>query len=392
MLHGFLVISVMTGALFGVTVPVTALVMLTPEKYGAFSFIYLVYAYGVSLQYSVVSETWARARRKYNKGTGWPDYSAMLSSLSSVIAALALIACFSIPSLRPIAVYLGLAVLFSVYRSGARYYCLSTGLSQRVFISDFLGLVAFVVAIVVLQNAEALLLVALGWCLPAAVSCVGLGIPNLRRGLGPARWLKTHREDIRPLLADSFLMDAGAIGAPFLLVGMMGPEKFGFYRGVANVAMPVRLVLDPLRPVLGRQGSEFYFRKLILLSTAGMALVTGSVCYLALERLVPALAFDLGTLSEMAVFSLPAGVFAAASLVGTLYYIACRTGARQRTIMVGRIAQTVLVIALPIAGYLVQDLEGAVWGFSLSASVSAIIWFLLAKSDFPKPTLSKRRV
>jgi hypothetical protein len=173
-------------------------------------------------------------------------------------------------------------------------------------------------------------------------------------------------------------MDLGAIGAPFLLVGFMGPANFGLYRGIANAAMPVRLVLDPLRPALGRRPQAFFFGKSALWLIGITTLVVATACYVALEFLVSGFSIRLGTLTELSVFALPSATFAAASFVGTLYYIVCRTNSDRRTIMTGRICQTVVVMALPVLGFATLGLEGAIWGFAISASVSAVIWMMLA--------------
>jgi lysylphosphatidylglycerol synthetase-like protein (DUF2156 family) len=184
-------------------------------------------------------------------------------------------------------------------------------------------------------------------------------------------------------------MDVGAIGAPFLLAGFMGPKNFGLYRGVANAAMPVRLMLDPLRPTIGRKPSEFFFRKSVLWMIIGVTFIIAALCYLALEFLVPRLPMRLGTLSELVVFSYQAAAFTAASFVGTLFYIVCRNNGSRRTIMAGRISQTLLVVAMPVFGFMSLGLTGAVWGFALSASLSAVIWLLLA---IPRDRTTVRQV
>lgn len=370
--------SAVTGALLGALIPIFALLLLAPANYGAFSTIYLFFAYGVSLQYSIVSETWARARRQYQKATAWPDYSTALFALAGTVALAALVASLLVAELRAVAGHLGVAVLFGVYRSGARYYWLARGMIRRIVVSDLLGVMAFVGVFFIMRTSESIVLLATAWSLPMVASSVGLGLPSLRRRRGLLRWWRTHHREIKPLLSDSLLMDAGAIGAPFLLVGFMGAEKFGLYRGIANAAMPVRLLLDPLRPALGRKPRAFYFRKSVIWLLGCTTLVIGAACYLALEFIVPSLSIRSGTLSEMSVFALPAAVFASANFVGTVYYIACRTNSGRKAILTGRICQTTVVVAMPIFGFVTQGLEGAIWGFAISASVSALIWLFLA--------------
>jgi O-antigen/teichoic acid export membrane protein len=370
--------SALIGALLGALVPIVALLLLEPAKYGAFSTIYLLFAYGVSLQYSVVSEAWARARRKYRKATAWANYSTALFVLAATVAIVAFLVSLLVPELQAVAGWLGAAVFLSVYRSGARYYWMSLGMVRRVICSDLFGIAAFVGAFILLRGSEPIVVLAIAWSLSALASAVGVGLPALHRGAGPLLWWRTHKREIGPLLSDSTLMDLGAIGAPFLLVGFMGAANFGLYRGIANAAMPVRLVLDPLRPALGRRPQAFFFGKSALWLIGITTLVVATACYVALEFLVSGFSIRLGTLSELSVFALPSATFAAASFVGTLYYIVCRTNSDRRTIMTGRICQTVVVMALPVLGFATLGLEGAIWGFAISASVSAVIWMMLA--------------
>lgn len=370
--------SAITGALWGALVPIVALLALEPAEYGSFSTIYLFFAYGVSLQYSFVSEAWARARGRYRSATARADYSTALFALAAVVSIFAFGVAMFLPRVDAVAGWLAASVLFGVYRNGSRYYWLAQGIVRRVILSDLLGIIAFAGVFLPQLNLERMDRLAIAWAASTVVGAVGLGLPALRRGSGPSRWWRTHKNDIVPLLSDSTLMDAGAIGAPFLLVGFMGPQNFGLYRGIANAAMPVRLLLDPIRPAVGRRSREFFFRKAVLCLVGATTILIAAACYVALQLIVPAIPYRLGTLSEMVVFAAPSALFAAASFVGTLYYIVCRTNAGRRTIMRGRIWQTALVFCMPVAGFATFGLEGAIWGFAGSAAVSSIIWMFLA--------------
>ncbi|MEW1982981.1 hypothetical protein [Pseudarthrobacter oxydans] len=370
--------STLMGALWGALVPVLALLFLEPAQYGSFSTIYLIFAYGVSLQYSIVSEAWARARLRYRKVTNWSSYSSTLFILALTIGAVALSVSLILLEVREIAVWLGVAVCLGIYRSGARYHRMAVGLTRQVILADFLGMSAFVAVLVSVHGPERTAVLSMAWAASGSISVIALGLPVLYVGSGPIRWWRMHKRDITPLLADSTLMDVGAIGAPFLLAGFMGPKNFGLYRGVANAAMPVRLLLDPLRPTIGRKPPGFFFQRPVLWLIFGISFTFAALCYLALELLVPRLPMRLGTLSELAVFSHQAAVFAAASFLGTLFYVVCRNSGSRRTIMTGRILQTFLVVALPVIGFVFMGLPGAVWGFAVSASVSAVIWLCLA--------------
>ncbi|MFJ6303417.1 hypothetical protein [Pseudarthrobacter oxydans] len=370
--------SALIGALWGATVPVLALVLLAPAQYGPFSAVYLVFAYGMSLQYSIVSEAWARARGKYRKTTNWSSYSSALSALATAIGSVALALSLILVEMRALAVWFGLAVGLGVYRSGARYHRMAVGATRRVILADILGLLSFIVVLFSWPGVDRVAILVVAWATSGLVSLIALGLPSLRRGAGPFRWWKLHKKEITPLLTDSTLMDVGAIGAPFLLAGFMGPTNFGLYRGVANAAMPVRLLIDPLRPTIGRKPSEFFFKKSVLGGISGITFAFAAGCYAALEFLVPRLPVRLGTLSELVVFSSQAAVFTAASFVGTLFYVVCRNNSTRWTILKGRITQTLLVVLMPVIGFASFGLVGAVWGFSLSALLSAVVWMYLS--------------
>ncbi len=382
--------STITGALLGTVIPIVALVMLTPSNYGAFSTIYLFFAYGVSLQYSIVSEAWTRGNKREGIEAVWPAYSATLGSLAGSVALGAFVACQVISEVQSVAWLLSVAVLLGIYRSGTRYYWLVNGAVRRVVLSDILGIAGLSAAFVVLQNASPILQVAAAWSFSTVASAAALGFPLFQRGAGPLAWWRARSGEIKPLLADSLLMDIGAIGTPFLLAGSMGPEGFGIYRGIANASMPVRLLVDPLRPALGGKNRDFFLRGAPAIGIICATGLVGLGSYLALSWLVPSLSLELGTLSSLEAYAFPAAIFASANLVGTIFYIACRTNADRREIMAGRIFQTLVVVSMPLFGFFIQGIPGAIWGFALSAFMSALVWVGLTAGLFRWPMFEPR--
>jgi hypothetical protein len=369
--------STITGALLGTVIPIGALVMLTPSNYGAFSTIYLFFAYGVSLQYSIVSEAWTRGNRRERIEAVWPGYSATLGTLAMMVALAAFVTCQLISEVRSVAWWLSIAVLLGIYRSGTRYYWLANGATRRVVLSDILGIAGLGVGFVVLQSEGPIVQVAAAWSLSTIASAAAMGFPLLQRGAGPLAWWRARSCEIKPLLADSLLMDIGAIGTPFLLAGSMGAEGFGIYRGIANASMPVRLLVDPLRPALGRKNRDYFVRGVPAIGIISATGIVGLGSYFALSWLVPNLPLELGTLSSLEAYASPAAIFASANLVGTIFYIVCRTNADRREIMVGRLFQTLVVVCMPLFGFFMQGISGAIWGFALSALMSALVWVAL---------------
>ena len=369
--------SAVSGGLFSALTSVLAVLLLAPAQYGLFSIVYLIFAFGISLQYSIINEAWARTRESSGTESDWASYSGALIALSGIVALVATGPSTAIPELRSAAVFLVLAVFFALYRNGVRYHSVATGALTRVVISDCAGILAFLVPLVVGWHLPDIQKVALSWFASVLLSSVVLKSPVLLRSRSLASWARTHGAAIRPLLFDSLVMDLGAIGTPFLLAGLLGAGPFGTYRAVSNAALPVRLLIDPLRPTLGRIGTR------VLLGRAGIALISSATVVLtigsygALAILVPHLGFRLGTLTSLVAFAVPSSVFVAGSFLGTIFYIVCRTKATPRGIFVGRALQTLFVVVAPIAGFLVTGLPGAIWGFAISSVISAIAWISL---------------
>lgn len=366
--------SAATGALFGAVIPITALLLLAPAEYGHFSIVYLVFAFGVSLQYSIISEAWARRGRT----ASWASYTGALVPLSAALAIAAAIVALFIPDLRIAALLLGGAVLAALVRNGARYFQVAEGALVRVAIADLAGVAAFIGVLFALLESPPLLRVSAAWFACALVASLLTQLPRFVAGSGPIAWLRGHHTEIRPLLLDSLLMDAGALGTPFLLAGFMGASRFGIYRAVSNASLPVRLIVDPLRPAFGRMPLRRFFSVRVTLVVAAVTTVLAVGCYVALAVILPVLDITLGTLSSLVPFAVPTAVFVVGSFLGTVYYILCRTNATQREILIGRLAQTVLVVALPIGGFIAWGLAGAIWGFGVSSVLSAGVWIALA--------------
>ncbi len=377
-LTGF-ALSGTTGALYAALAPILALLLLQPTEYGLFSIPYLVFAFGVSLQYSIISEAWARQGVHGARSAAWPEYSSALATLSAIVGATAVLISLLFPDLRHSAILMGSAVFLAVYQNGARYYRVANGSLRRALLSDLMGTAAFVIALVLFAGQPPLVWIAIAWLSGGAAATVVLGLPRLVWGVGLVSWSRRHGSAIRPLLFDSLLMDAGAIGTPFLLAAFMGARDFGIYRAVSNVAMPVRLLVEPLRPALGRLAPQRLFSAWASLTILGTGLALAAACYLVLVYVIPGFNLQLGTLIALIPHALPTSLFVAGNLYGTVYYIGCRTNSTHRQIMFGRISQTVLVFLLPVVGFAIVGLSGAVWGFALSSLMSSVVWMAIAR-------------
>lgn len=372
-------LSSATGAICNALAPIVALLLLPPTEYGTFSLPYLLYAFGVSLQYSIVSEAWARLRSAGDEPVPWARYSSALATLAGIVGSLALIVGLLVSGRLETAALMGVAVAFAIYQNGTRYFRMASGGLRRVIFSDAAGIAGFVVGMLALSWMPDLDRVVGSWLLGTVSAVVVLGLPRFAAGSGLISWVRGNHRTIRPLLLDSLLMDAGAIGTPFLLAGLMGARDFGIYRAVANVAMPVRLLAEPLRPVIGRMTPRRLFSAPVTGVVLVLALVLTAACYGVLVLVLPALDFQLGTLASLVPFALPTSLFVAGNLFVTIYYWFCRMNATHRRILIGRFVQTALVILLPVLGFFAGGLGGAIWGFSVSSLLAAATWAVLAR-------------
>ena len=370
--------SAASGGLFSALTPITAVLLLPPTRYGLFSIVYLVFAFGISLQYSIVNEAWARNRAPSVSDAEWTAFSGALISLSALVAIAATVIAFVLPGLRAAAFFLALSVFFALNRNGSRYHSVAVGVWRRVVISDSAGIAAFAVALVVLDDLPGIQRVAASWFASALVAFAVLKLPRFARGAGPVTWARRHAGAIRTLLADSLLMDFGAIGTPFILAGFLGAAPFGTYRAVSNAALPVRLLVDPVRPILGAMHARVLFSRGGLLAVGGVAAFLTGASFTLLEYVIPRIGFSIGTLSSLVPFAAPAAAFVTGSFLGTVFYIACRTKATRRALLIGRAVQTGVVVVAPLLGFSLGGLNGAIWGFAISSLAAAASWTLIA--------------
>ncbi len=376
-------IASLLNALSAILPQAFGLLLLDAGGYGRFSLVYLVFAAGTSTVFSVVSEAWARTWKGRRTRPGWEHYSSALLRLSLSFGSIGIVLAV-VGGVGVLGTGLAtLAIVAQVFRTGSRYYEAHLGEWRRVSAGD--------VANVVGTSGSAVLAMALGSDPLSSVlaSWAGGGVAALLfarriawyRGRSLRGWLAVHRRAIRPLLADSVLLDIGAVGTPYILVPILGVGGFGVYRAVSNVAIPVQLILNPLRPsIAGSPPSRLCSAK-VLLSLLTMLTAGGVVCYAILVWL-PTLPFRVGVLSDLHLVALPAALFVPANGMSFYLYLVARAHAESHHIFRARVAQTVLAVLGPVAGALGDGLVGAVWGFSGSALVFTVIWwFAITKLD-----------
>ncbi|MCC3276851.1 hypothetical protein LJ753_13340 [Arthrobacter sp. zg-Y20] len=378
-----LLVQTVFGAMASALVPVLALLTLDAAEYGTFSLAYLMFAFGWSLELSIICDTWARSVRQKTGPNGWREVSHALIQLSTLAGVLGGVLVFVFFGEGANAVAMGLAVLFNLYRLGGRFFNAASANSGRAAVSDALTVLVFVAGWVagLLLDFTGLLPFAVVWGLSNLVGALVFMPVWGGRPYGIGGWISSHRKTIKPLLTDSVLMDVGAIAVPTLFAPSLGPANFGIYRGIASVATPVQLILDPLRPVLSHVEPKTSSGPKILAGVLGAAVFLSLACYAVLVAAVPRTFLQDTVLGSVAGYALPASVFVASNLFGHFYYVCSRGQLVARRLYLGRVVQTVLSVLGPTAGLLAYGLSGAIWGFTLASVASSVVWFVLLRQQ-----------
>lgn len=373
---GLLKASALGVNMLAVSLPqLLALATLTPTFFGHFSIAYLAYAFGTSLLLSVTCEPWIRdGTADFSGSQGYFASTALISVLAGLVgAAVVFVSTGSLLlSLLSLAAVLLNSIWFAMRYRGA-YERRWTSL----FIADGLAIVAICSSFVVFHFL-------MGWDFAIQASWAAAGLaallawsftkPDYRGSV--ARWVGAHRQSIYALLPESLLLDLGSVGTPAVLYPVMGPAAFGTYRAVSNSAFPIRILLTGIRPVVARNPSRIFERRVLHLTIVFAAATIGGMMSLTLVAVGSVLPETV--LGALRLHWLPAGIFIGVTGLGQVYYLCCRFLASGSAILVGRFAQTGLVVSMPTIGWFIGGLNQAVWGFTLSAALSAIVWFAIA--------------
>lgn len=370
----FLLWVTLFSAVGTLAIQLCALVSLGAEDFGLFSLIYLVAALALSIQLSTISEAWIRSNPAAHK-TDWSDYSTVSFALSVLSGVVALCFAVSIPGLNDVAFLIFVAVLSTVYRASARFYSLRNEDARGVFWGD-LGsmLIALGGALVILVSYRNNLLAVVSlWAATALCSALLSRLPQLKSWRALTRWYSDRKTVIKPLLGESLFMDLSAIGTPLLMMPLMGIANFGIYRGVSNVAAPIRIILNPLRPRLSHLTQEQISRRSTLAVVASVSIVMGLLAGIVLV-VISLSQLELGTLSSLSVYAIPTALFVCANMFGHTYYMLARQHSPTRIIVVARIVQTSVGVLLPLVGVFTLGLYGAIWGYAVATLLSGSFW------------------
>lgn len=376
----------MVNSLLTLAPQVLALITLGTRDFGRFSIVYLLFAWGASLQMSVVCEPVGRDHRRGRVDGVDRDYRGVgtyIAVFAGALAALITHLLWRDPALTAV---FGPAAAASCFRVPARYATLLRGDWRNALVVDALACCLLVVGggAALALDRSAVEVVVWAWGAAMVGACV-LGIRPLLRLPGVlVRWVRRRGRDIAPLTLDSLVLDISSIGAPYALAPLLGLANFGIYRAISNVAAPVRLLIEPLRPSWA--GVEAHVLRHKLVRASALVAVPAGVAAAAALELLRFLPWQLGVLDDLRPWAVPAGAFVTFSLVSLMFYAAARLQLGGRAIWRGRIAQSSTAIVLPIGGALLGGLAGAIWGYVVATALGAAVWLVLTRpSHAPGP-------
>ncbi len=364
-----IVLALALSALATIAVQAIAIVTLPPADYGLFAAAYLVSGLFCSFGLSIVCEPWSRGGRQES----WPSVGAAAGAL----------ALLSIPAAAAIAVFLGdpiaavavtVAVAATTYRFCGRFHFAAVGAQRWVIPADGAALAVTLGSWAALApRTDALAAVALAWAAGSVASALLMprpAMPTIRRS---RHWAAVHRREIRSLLADSTLLDLGAIALPLGLAPLLGPSDFGLYRALSSLAVPVRLVLLPIRPLIGGRPTTWHVTARALTTIGASAVALGLTAWACLATISAGGLFIGSTLDDAATrYGLLISVYIAVTFVGTYFYMVSRAHASGRALLVLRLVQLISAVAFQLVGLALAGLTGALVGATLAAAVQAV--------------------
>ncbi|MGY1804720.1 hypothetical protein ACI78T_15675 [Blastococcus sp. SYSU D00922] len=370
-----LAISSVTGGLSSALLPVLAVFLLPVADYGAFALVYLLFAEGWSIQLSAVCDTWARRRAAGSSAGTWGDYSRALAVLSGAVALLTLVVGWWVYESSLLGASMALAVGASLYRQGARYHHAVEHGPGSVVPSDVVAVLGLVAGVVGLGASGQPLLTSLllAWAVSSLVAAA-LFLKGARRGRGPVAWYRRNAPTVRVLLGESLLMDLGAAGTPLLVAPVLGLYRFGIYRSVSSLSVPLQLLIDPVRPYLSQIGMARLVRPPVLGTLLAAATALGVAGYAVLAHAVPAFLSFSPVLVALSDFAFPCALFLGFQFLTYVMNIFARMHVSHRRLLVGRSVHTVFAVALPVGGAVLWSVSGAIWGFVVSTALTVIIW------------------
>lgn len=361
----------------GVTmiIQIVAILFLSPLEYGHFSVSYLCFALGSAAVYSLVCEPWILTTPRSSGG----DYFNALVKLTAFTGLIVVCLTGALTDWGS-GTLAGAAVALAMFRLGSRYYSVVEDHSRFILFPDVAGVSLFLgtfTAIKVLGG-TGLQPVLASWTVSGLAAAI-LSEHRRTPRLGSS-WARDHWQTIRPLLTDSILLEVSNSGTSAILAPWMGVSDFGVYRSISSAAAPVRLVLTPARPYIARLDRKRLVGVRVLGTSWTAGLAIAALVYGGLTILSKVHFLSGSAIMGLVGFKLPAATFVMGNTVSTFYYFALRSLVGGRNLLTYRIAVMVLSLAMPLTGWALARITGAVWGYALVSCLTVpLAWIMLRR-------------
>ena len=379
--RSWLLLATLVSSLWSLSVQGVGIVWLSTSDYGRFALAYLLYGVMTAALFACVCDVWSRvvgqnavqvSRRLYRTVTFW------LSVTFGFVGFLLLWCLTDVTN----AALVSVASTLSLIRTGCRFSSVARGRVRLIWVPELVSVIAFCVALLVSSSAlgrlESLCLSwAIGSCAAMPLFRVGpVGWP--REAL---QWFGQYRHEIRVMLGDSVIVEGTVYGVPLIMASMMPLASFSVYRGVSSSAIPVRLILNPLRPVIARQSNRSISSPRSVALVLTVSFLLGGVVGLGVLLLGVWPPLRMSTLGALHQYWILVGVFVSMSFAGTFYFVSNRSRLPTRELMIIRIIQAVSDVGGPLFGYFVAFVPGAIFGYVVSTSLNTLIAMYFAVRD-----------
>lgn len=365
-----LVVATLVNSVLLTLPQIVALVVLSPTAFGTFALFSLAASLNGLLLAALVIDPWLRNAAVQENDDDLAGIAAFLATLGGTPA---LISVLSVTGDISLSLVAWLASSLTTLRIALRVREVQRRRAIRLLIGDTLGLVGLV-AVIVTQRSELDLLLCL-WLIVAGQVAPLLMAAICTEGMRcrPRAWLISYKADIRLLASDSLWGAVSGIGAPYALLPILGLSNFGTYRAISNLAAPVRLIVQPLKPLLPRlsvPGLHIIGAARILTIGLGMALLaTGT------------LLFSVGdwaqgsALESLRSIALPAGLYFGFNVILQTYWTRARLIANGSRLRSARRWHLGFASLFPLIGGAGLGLDGAAWGLGLATTICAVVWW-----------------
>jgi hypothetical protein len=357
-------------------VQLAPMLLLALLDYAAYSAIYLGSAICLAVVFAVLGDVWARRiRREPVTESLLRSYQATLTSLSllgGLVAGGITGTVASDPLLGGLA---GLAVAAATYRAGISYRLMALGRVRRSGLTELGGVLlgAGALSAFWLADAYSISSALLSWAVLSLGGAALAAVPPCWDARAAVGWISTHRAEIRVLLGEALIKNIESAGTPYVVGGIGGALALALHRAGSSLTYPMRLVMDVLRSRIISGAVSHDARTvlaLVLLGAVAGGGVAGGLRFVAEAGLLD----PDSVMMPLSEHALAVGAWVWTTALSTFLQFSGRGAFRGRTLLVRRVAHTVVILAVTLGALIVFGTGAVIWGAALARLASLPLW------------------